>query len=103
MDIFLWLSAGHFLGDFAFQSAWMAESKKTSWEINAYHAATYTATVMAVAALGGFYLTSGIIGLFFISHFFIDPLKARWGLIRSIWQDQLLHFLIIFMATAMLK
>lgn len=95
MEIFFWLIAGHFLGDFAFQSAWMSEEKGSSWEINAYHAATYAATMLVVMAIGGLYLPPAIMGLFFISHFLIDPLKARWGIIKSIWLDQILHFMVI--------
>ncbi len=95
MNLFLWLAAGHFLGDFAFQSAWMAEGKGNSWEINAYHAAVYASTMLAVSAIGGLYLSPAVVALFFISHFLIDPLKARWGIIKSIWLDQILHFIVI--------
>ena len=103
MDILLWLAAGHFLGDFAFQSAWMSEGKRTSWEINAYHAATYAATMFIISAIGGLYLSPFLTGLFFVSHFFIDPLKARWGIIKHIWLDQILHFAVIFFVIFLLK
>lgn len=96
MNIFLWLLAGHFLGDFAFQSAWMSEGKRTSWEINGYHAATYAATMLAVLAIGGLYLSPLFVGIFFVSHFLIDPLKARWGIVKTIWVDQILHGLVLF-------
>lgn len=98
MNQLLWLLAGHFIGDFAFQSEWMASQKGYSWEINAYHAATYSAAVFLTCGVGGFYLPPAIIGLFFISHFLIDPLKARWNIVKHIWLDQALHFLIIFFA-----
>ncbi len=85
----LWMAC-HFVGDFAFQSAWMSMEKGKSWEVNFYHCATYTAvfilfahpSLLAVAALFG-------------THFVIDPLKARYHIIGQIWQDQLLHILTI--------
>lgn len=79
MEMFFWLLAGHFLGDFAFQSVWMSEGKKTSWEVNGYHAATYAGTMLVAAGIGGFHLGPSFVGLFFVSHFFIDPLKAPLG------------------------
>ena len=116
MELFLWLLAGHFIGDFAFQSAWMASEKGKSWEINFYHAAVYTAAVMFFGTFGVLagaamrfmlYGTPGDISflvaapaaiiVIFISHFFIDPLKTRYGLIRYIWEKQLLHMVILAM------
>lgn len=98
MEQLLWLLAGHFIGDFAFQSDWMATRKGSSWEINAYHAATYSAVMMLVSGIGGFPLPPVIVALFFISHFLIDPLKARWNVVKHIWVDQFLHFLVILYA-----
>jgi hypothetical protein len=84
-----WLAC-HFVGDFAFQSAWMSMEKGKSWEVNFYHAATYTAvfvlfihpSLLAVVVLLG-------------AHFVVDPLKARYKIIGPIWLDQLLHVLTI--------
>lgn len=97
MDLIFWLLAGHFIGDFAFQPRWMAEGKKTSWEITAYHAATYASYMLIVSAIGGFRLSTAELGIFFFSHLFIDPLKARFGIIREIWVDQILHFIVILL------
>lgn len=98
MEQLLWLSAGHFIGDFAFQSEWMATQKGSSWELNAYHAATYTAAMLLACGVGGVYLSPEIAALFFVSHFLIDPLKARWNIVKHIWVDQILHFLVILFA-----
>jgi len=92
--------AGHFLGDFPFQSEWMALNKGASWEINAYHAFIYTATMLVVAQIGGIYLSPSALLVFFASHFFIDPLKARWKVIKNIWTDQLIHFAVILLVAA---
>ncbi len=83
--------AAHFIGDFAFQSAWMAENKGKSLEINFYHAATYTSSFVLLGT--GFSLTQ--LGIILVTHFFIDLAKARWGIIKHIWVDQLLHIAII--------
>lgn len=91
----LWLLAGHFLGDFSFQPDWMAEQKGESWEITAYHALIHAAVVLVVVKIGGFELSSLAIAVLIVCHFFIDPLKSRWKLIKSIWLDQLLHIAIL--------
>jgi len=31
--------------------------------------------------------------ILFGTHFIIDPLKARYGIVKDIWMDQLLHFM----------
>jgi hypothetical protein len=102
MTPLLWLVAGHLLGDFAFQSEWMAMNKGKSWEINLYHAAVYTATICVVAAIGGVTLSVLALAILLVSHFCIDPFKARWNLIRSIWIDQLLHFIVLIAVIATL-
>jgi hypothetical protein len=77
--------ACHFIGDFPFQSEWFVAMKGKSWEVNFYHAATYTApfVLLGVPPLE--------VAILFVSHFCIDPLKARWGIVKTVWQDQLLH------------
>jgi hypothetical protein len=91
MEIFLTLLACHFIGDIALQTEWLAEGKGKSWEINFYHVAVY----LAVFILFGPKLSLLSLGIIFISHFLIDPLKSRWGVIKYIWQDQILHILIL--------
>ena len=88
--VLIWLAC-HFIGDFAFQSTWMSANKGKSWEVNAYHAATYTAVFVLFARA-----TPLDIALIFITHFVIDPLKTRYNVIKPIWVDQALHFIVIF-------
>jgi hypothetical protein len=95
-SIILWLIAGHFLGDFPAQSQWMAAKKGTSWEVNGYHALVYTFTILVVSAIGGFILPIWSLAIIGVSHFLIDPLKARWSIVKHIWLDQLLHIIVLF-------
>lgn len=87
--LLVWLAC-HFIGDFAFQSAWMSMEKGKSWEVNFYHAATYTA-VFIIWAHSSPLATAVIFG----AHVVVDPLKARYKLIGPIWLDQLLHVITI--------
>ena len=87
--LLVWLAC-HFVGDFAFQSAWMSMEKGKSWEVNFYHAATYTAVFVLLAHSSP--LASAVI---FVAHVIVDPLKARYKLIGPIWLDQLLHIVTI--------
>ena len=98
----MWLLAGHFIGDFPFQSEWMVREKGKSWEINGYHAAVYAATIFIVAKIGGITLPPWAVLFFFTSHFLIDPLKARWGIVKDIWIDQLIHLAVIFLILSLL-
>lgn len=84
-----WLAC-HFIGDFAFQSTWMAMEKGKSWEVNFYHCATYTA-VFVIFARPSWIATVVLL----LTHFVIDALKARYKVIGPIWLDQLLHILTI--------
>jgi len=88
------VAACHAIGDFAFQNEWMAREKGKSWEINFYHAFVYTAP-FALLALTPLTITPSALAFLLVSHFFIDPLKTRWGIIQHIWQDQLLHLIVL--------
>ena len=92
-DYILMLLACHFLGYFAFQSYFIAKGK-SDWELNFYHAATYTAPFVLFLP-DDIRLSLVSVGILFVSHFFIDPLSARWGIIKKTWQDQILHFIIL--------
>ncbi len=85
----VWLAC-HFIGDFAFQSAWMNMEKGKSWEVNFYHGATYTA-VFVLFAHSSLLATAVILG----THLVVDPLKARYKIIGPIWLDQFLHIVTI--------
>lgn len=116
-----WLFACHFLGDFAFQTTYLTEGKRKSWEANFYHAATYLATLVVfglgpivavsvfLTAMTTFTVTTAPVvnaawaaGIILVTHFFIDPLKSgpihkKNGepFINRIWVDQLLHLTVL--------
>src|ERR1700737_3104208 len=85
--LLIWLAC-HFVGDFAFQSAWMSAEKGKSWEVNFYHCATYTAVFVLFAHPSPSFLA---IVLLLVLHYIVDTLKARYKVIGPIWLDQLLH------------
>ncbi len=87
--LLIWLAC-HFVGDFAFQSTWMTLEKGKSWEVNFYHAATYTA-VFVLFAHSSPLATAVLFG----AHVVVDPLKARYKVIGPIWLDQLIHIVTI--------
>ncbi len=93
--LLVWLAC-HFVGDFAFQSTWMSVEKGKSWEVNFYHAATYTAVFVLFAHSKEQPNISVLAtAVLFVAHVIVDPLKARYKLIGPIWLDQLLHVLTI--------
>jgi hypothetical protein len=93
--LLIWLAC-HFVGDFAFQSAWMSMEKGKSWEVNFYHCVTYTA-VFVLFAHPSPLAAALLLGI----HFVVDPLKARYKLIGPIWVDQFLHLLTIVLILAL--
>jgi hypothetical protein len=90
-NLFCFLIGCHFIGDFPFQSEFLACNKGKSWEINFYHAITYTSVFIVFGKV-----SIAFAALLLITHFIVDPLKARYKLIKSIWLDQLIHIAIIF-------
>ncbi len=89
--LLIWLAC-HFVGDFAFQSAWMSMEKGKSWEVNFYHGATYTAVFVLFA-----HPSLRAVAILLGAHLLVDPLKARYKLIGPIWLDQFLHVLTILL------
>lgn len=81
----------HHIGDFAFQSPWMVMEKGKDWEVMAYHALMYTVMFVPLAFVDPQMNLAAIL-IIFGSHFTIDPCKARWKFIPSIWIDQLFHY-----------
>lgn len=102
--LLLW-SAVHFLGDFAFQSAWMATMKSPLInkgqpeagagpnEILLYHCLTYTATFVIAAKVFGTQVSPIAFLAIFTAHMVVDWHKARKRIVTTIWLDQILHLL----------
>lgn len=98
-------SAVHFLGDFAFQSAWMATMKSPLInkgqpeagagpnEILLYHCLTYTATFVVAAKVIAAQANPLAFLAIFLAHVVVDWHKARKHWVTTIWLDQTLHIL----------
>ncbi len=85
----------HFIGDFAYQSTWMAMNKGKDWEVLLYHCLTYTAPFVIVASLLGTPTAAVSAIIIFVSHFAIDTCSARLKWIKTIWGDQLWHLSVL--------
>lgn len=84
------LFACHHIGDFAFQSAWMAMEKAKDKEVLVYHVLTQAAPFMLLVLVPSMHVTPQGLGLHMVLHGTVDYLKGR-GIIKKIWQDQLCH------------
>lgn len=81
MSNFDFLILGHLIGDFLFQTSWMAGKKASQWLPLVVHAAVYTliVTIIAWFAFGGLSLPG--IALVFGAHVFLDQRTfVRWWL-----------------------
>ena len=89
------LVACHNIGDFAFQSAWMAMEKGKNLEVLAYHVLTQATPFFVLAMVPGAHATAVGLVLHMALHATVDYLKGR-GIIKTIWQDQLCHYVCMF-------
>lgn len=95
-ELLLWqylvvLFACHNIGDFAFQSQWMALEKAKDKEILFYHVVTQTSPFMLLVLVPGMHVTWYGLIIHAVLHALVDYLKGR-GIIKKIWQDQLCHY-----------
>jgi len=90
INILVLLIALHFIADFPFQGAWLGVGKATSWELMVYHCLIYAGTFVVFAQFPW-----QLALVLFLSHLIIDPLKARYKVIKHIWIDQLLHLAVL--------
>lgn len=78
----------HLIGDYVLQTRFVAESKGENW----YHLFVHCALYCLPFA---FLYFDYRLFILFISHFIIDPLKARYHILPY-WLDQVLHYAIAF-------
>ncbi len=113
MNLFNWLLVGHFVGDYIFQTRWMAEKKAKDILPLIVHSIVYTTTLALFALIAGG-LTWWGIGLILICHIildqraFVDFWAAKVNGNTNIdWLkiilDQSWHILIIALATLFTK
>lgn len=116
MTLFEVLFLAHLVGDFLFQTTWMAMNKATKWIPLLAHVAVYTAIVTAAAFFFGTGLSLSAILFIFIGHIILDrrTFVAWW--VRNIQQsvdksacwlgiiaDQIFHLLILAGAIVLSK
>lgn len=110
MSLFDWLLIGHFVGDYLFQTGWMAANKMKRWDALLVHSAVYTIAIY-LFSLFSFKLTIGSVLFVFISHVVLDqgsivrwwtkhiqapPLSERKWL--TIMADQSFHLIVLGIA-----
>lgn len=107
------LFVGHLIGDFLFQTGWMAKYKATKWGPLLAHAVVYTVVVALIGwAFGG--ISAWAIALIFISHVLLDRrgFVSWWsrriqGVVRpadawvTVVADQVFHVIMLAVAVVM--
>lgn len=71
MSLFDWLLVGHLVGDYLFQTRWMAEKKANEWLPLIVHSVTYSAVVTLLALPAGG-LSPPAVVLVFCAHLLLD-------------------------------
>lgn len=77
----------HFVGDYLFQTDYLAGGKGKDWYLLLAHCVLY---MVPFIICFGFVWQAIVV---FVVHLIVDALKARWKLI-PLWADQLLHYAI---------
>lgn len=72
MTLFNYLIVGHLIGDFLFQTNWMAMNKSKKWAPLLTHCVVYTMMIFGVAFFGGYTIPISAIALIFFSHVLLD-------------------------------
>ncbi|TFE02136.1 DUF3307 domain-containing protein [Jeotgalibacillus salarius] len=111
MTPFSFLFLSHLIGDYLFQTSWMAGRKKNDWTALLTHCFVYTLTVAIIAyfTFGGLSLTAVI--FVFITHVIIDKqVVVQWWVKRimspppsekkwlTIVADQTFHLIVLAIA-----
>lgn len=111
MTPFSILFLAHLVGDYLFQTSWMAANKAKQWQPLVVHSAVYTFCIVVFAWFGFGGLSFGAILLIFVSHLILDQRSfVQWWvktIMRttgkeagwlSILVDQIFHLLILALA-----
>lgn len=72
MTPFAYLLIGHLLGDFLFQTSWMAANKARHWGALLSHCTIYTLSIFLVSWWGDFTLSPVALTVIFLSHVLLD-------------------------------
>ncbi|SFH12129.1 Protein of unknown function [Desulfotomaculum arcticum] len=110
MNLFEWLLIGHLVGDYLFQTRWMAENKSSNWLPLLLHSMVYTGVVFVCSLPAGGITIVGIAVIFF-SHLILDKRNlVKWWtthITRSpdvfwlqLMVDQVFHVLVLVLVLA---
>ena len=75
----------HVVGDYLFQTDYMAREKGKDWYILFVHCACYCVPFVLVFGIGA------RLAVIFLTHIVVDAMKARYGMIDII-TDQVIHY-----------
>lgn len=113
MSLFDWLFVGHFVGDYLFQTGWLAMNKMKRWDALFVHCVVYTVAI-GIAGACSTGVSPLALGVVFVSHLIIDQgwLVRKWTqYIQSppkseqkwltIMADQSFHLIILAIAAVM--
>lgn len=76
----------HAIGDYVLQSRFIAETKGSNWYHLFIHCVLYCLPFAVVFGI------DWKLAIVFATHMYIDPLKARWGII-GYPLDQIMHYI----------
>ncbi|MEH6938157.1 DUF3307 domain-containing protein [Bacillus sp. JJ664] len=110
MNQFEFLLIGHLIGDFLFQTNWMARNKSTKWFPLLTHVSVYTSVVVIIGWISGGLSIPAIL-MIYIGHIFLDRQRFVAFWVRTIqmaddknkgWltivADQIFHIIILAFA-----
>lgn len=90
----IWLIFAHFIGDWAFQTDWIAQNKPKHWYVLFAHSMVWTACVCMALEYLGLY-NEWKVGWLVVGHFIMDGWKCRQPRTDRCWwtiyPDQLWH------------
>lgn len=111
MSEFDYLLIAHFIGDYLFQTSWMAMNKARKWLPLLTHSFVYTAVIGIVAWIGFGGLSLWGLSLVFVAHVFLDrrtfvewwvrtimTSKGKESMWLGIIADQVFHLVILAVA-----
>ncbi|WP_096203085.1 DUF3307 domain-containing protein [Bacillus sp. FJAT-45350] len=111
MSPFAFLFIAHLIGDYLFQTSWMAMNKAKHWGALITHSFVYTLIVSVVAYIGFGGLSIWAILFIFLSHVFLDrrtfvqwwvstimQAKGKESFWLGIIADQVFHLIVLVVA-----
>ena len=90
IEMLIYLVLCHLIGDYLFQTDFIAKTKGNNWYHMFVHCGLY------IVPFAFFFGITWQLGVLFAAHMIIDPLKARYNKINY-WQDQVLHYLLLLL------